>query len=109
VNKKIKFLLKKNYLEAKKDTPMFYVYILECLDGSYYTGFTGNLLQRVTDHRMGNGSAYTLKKGFKKLVYFEHHVDKTFALKREKQIKGAGRTYKNILVNKFQQNLHLLI
>ena len=103
--KQLSFFQKRRYFLAKESTPVFYVYIVKCLDNSYYTGYTENLLQRVISHKEGNGSKYTLKKGFSKLVYFEGHSSKEIALKREKQIKDAGRIYKEILVTQFQQNL----
>ena len=103
-----KNIQKYKYLKAKENTPNFYVYIIECEDGSYYTGFTSNLMQRITDHRMNNGSKYTQKKGFKRLVYFETHTDEKVAKEREKQIKEAGRPYKKMIVGQFNQNLLLL-
>ena len=103
---KWKFIQKKNYLKAKENTPSFFVYILECLDGSYYTGYTKNLLERMTDHKMGKGSKYVRSKGFKRLIYFETHVDKSSAVKRENEIKKAGKIYKEILVRNFKINLN---
>jgi len=103
-----KTIQKYKYLKAKENTPCFYVYIIECDDGSYYTGFTSNLMQRITDHKMNNGSKYTQEKGFKRLVYFEIHSNESYAKEREKQIKEAGRIYKKMLVNQFNQNLLLL-
>lgn len=46
---------KRDYMIAKNTTPAYYVYIIECLDGSYYTGYTEDLSNRVIQHKMGNG------------------------------------------------------
>lgn len=106
--KSLIFSGKKDYLLAKDSTPLFYVYIVRCLDGSYYTGYTENLLQRIISHKECNGSKYIIKKGFDRLVYFESHLFKHAALNREKLIKRAGRIYKQNLVNQFQQIILLL-
>ena len=97
---------KKNYLQAKETTPAFFVYILECDDNTYYTGYTQNLIQRVTEHKMKLGANYTKKRDGLKLVYFEAHSTKEKALGREKQIKKAGRIYKQILIKNFRITLH---
>lgn len=93
---------------AKKTTPAYYVYIIECSDGSYYTGYTEDLSNRVIQHKMGNGAKYTQDKGFKRLVYFESHAQEEYARKREVYIKRAGRIYRQMLVTGFQKNLMLL-
>ncbi|MDD5178510.1 MAG: GIY-YIG nuclease family protein [Candidatus Nanoarchaeia archaeon] len=99
---------KEAYLQAKEHTPNYHVYIVECQDGSYYTGFTEDLIKRITEHKMGNGAKYTQRNGFKRLVYFESHSEKEQALKREKEIKEAGKVYKKIIITEFQKNLLLL-
>ena len=96
---------RKNYLEAKETTPAFFVYILRCDDNTYYTGYTQDLIQRVTEHKMKLGASYTKKRDEMKLVYFEAHPTKQQALNREQQIKKAGRTYKQILIRNFRINL----
>ncbi len=101
----ILFGRKRDYITAKNTTPSYYVYILECLDGSYYTGYTQDLGKRITQHKMGNGSVYTKDKGFKRLVYFEAHSSEEQAKKREFYIKKAGRIYREIIINEFQQNI----
>jgi len=95
-------------MTAKNTTPAYYVYIIECLDGSYYTGYTEDLTNRVIQHKMGNGSRYTKDNGFKRLVYFESHLEDKQARKREFYIKKAGRIYRQMLVTDFQKNLMLL-
>lgn len=99
---------KSSYLKAKSSTPLFYVYIVECQDGTYYTGFTKDLQSRVIQHRMGTGANYTKKHGFKRIVYFEKHSNENWAKQRERIVKDAGRVYREILVKDFQKDLLLL-
>ena len=77
----------------------WYVYIIECLDGSYYTGMTCDVIFRYNQHLRGEGSKYTLKHGVKRLVYFEEHDDFDIARYREKQIKDWRREKKQKLIN----------
>ncbi|MEF9968667.1 MAG: GIY-YIG nuclease family protein, partial [Longicatena sp.] len=60
---------------------MNYVYILECGDGSLYTGWTNDLKHRIKMHEEGNGAKYTRAHLPVKLVYFEEFEDKCEALK----------------------------
>jgi len=63
-----------------------WMYILECSDGSYYTGSTNNLGLRIEQHHNGEGANHTKKRLPVKLLYFEefHRIDKAFY--REKQM-----------------------
>jgi putative endonuclease len=105
---KLKRSSKESYTIAKNTTPNFYVYMVECLDWSYYTGYTPNLSNRIMQHKHGKGSKYIIAKGYKKLVYFETHQIKEIAMKREFSIKNAGRIYKKELIEKFQKDILLL-
>ena len=80
---------------------MWYVYLLLCSDGSFYTGASENPQQRYLDHKNGKGGAYT--KGHKpiRLVYVEPFESKKLAIKRELQIKGWTRK-KKIRILKLQ-------
>lgn len=77
---------------------MFYIYILECNDGTYYTGWTVNLENRLETHNKGNGAKYTRSRLPVKIVYFEKLVSKNEALKREIKIKKMRRSEKEKLV-----------
>jgi putative endonuclease len=79
----------------------FYIYIIECLDGSYYTGYTIDLVERMLKHKLGKGSKYVRAKGFKGLVYSEEFPSKELAMKREYFIKKSSRAYKKELVDSF--------
>lgn len=73
---------------------MYFVYILQCHDNSFYTGFTNSLKLRLQNHRNGFGSKYIKSKLPIVLIYFEAYEDRTLALKREKQLKGWSRVKK---------------
>lgn len=76
-----------------------YVYILECKDGSYYTGWTTDVDARVTAHNSGSGAKYTRSRLPVKLVYVEPVADRSAALKREAVIKKLTRAQKEKLIN----------
>lgn len=76
----------------------WYVYIIECLDGSYYVGMTWSLPIRHDQHESGFGSAYTKKHGFKALVYSEEYENLDEARQREIQLKGWTRVKKEKLI-----------
>lgn len=86
---------------------MNYVYILECSDGSYYTGWTNNIEKRVNEHNNGTGAKYTRGRGPVKLIYIEKFEMKTDAMKREWQIKQLDRKKKNDLVENFKDEILL--
>ena len=75
-----------------------YVYILECADGTFYTGWTTDPARRVTQHNRGVGAKYTSLRRPVKLVYVEEHPNRTAAMKRELAIKKMKRTQKSKLV-----------
>ncbi|MGL4763290.1 MAG: GIY-YIG nuclease family protein [Sarcina sp.] len=73
---------------------MNYVYILECADGTLYTGWTNDLEKRVRVHNSGKGAKYTRARLPVKLVYNEEFEDKISAQKREYAIKRMKRSDK---------------
>ncbi len=73
------------YHRKKKKIWKWYVYILECLDDSYYTGMTWDPSIRFEQHLTGYGGKYSSEHGVKKLVYLEEHED--FELARERENK----------------------
>ncbi|MBL7903220.1 MAG: GIY-YIG nuclease family protein [Bacteroidia bacterium] len=76
-----------------------YVYILECNDGSYYTGSTIDLEMRLSQHQQGLGANHTKKRLPVKLVYIEMFDRIDLAFYREKQIQGWSRAKKEALIN----------
>ncbi len=71
-----------------------YCYILECADGTLYTGWTNDPERRVRQHNNGMGARYTKTRRPVKLVYLEPQEDKITALKRERAIKALTRKQK---------------
>ncbi|MBE0430374.1 MAG: GIY-YIG nuclease family protein [Dehalococcoidia bacterium] len=75
-----------------------WVYILQCADGSYYTGHSDNLEKRLYEHRRNPIRCYTLKRLPVRLVYACGFEAREEALARERQIKGWSRTKKQALI-----------
>lgn len=75
-----------------------FMYILECNDGSYYTGSTTDLDKRLNEHNAGLGADYTKKRLPVKLIYFEEFQRIDEAFKREKQIQNWSRAKKEALM-----------
>jgi len=73
---------------------MYFVYVLLCSDGSFYTGISNNLPQRFSDHRKGVGGAYTRSHPPVRIIYQKELPDKSSALRREAQIKSWNRQKK---------------
>ena len=66
----------------------YYVYMVECADGTYYTGITTDLKRRIEEHNTSEkGAKYTRARRPVKLVYSEGHPDKSSASRREWEIK----------------------
>lgn len=78
----------------------WYVYILECKNGFYYTGVTWNIPQRMEQHKSGKGSTFTSKHGFKALRYMEEFANLLEARTREHQLKDFSRKKKEALWTK---------
>ena len=76
----------------------YYTYILECSDGSFYTGYTDDLEARVDCHNSGKGAKYTRGRRPVKLVYYECFDTKSEAMSREYMIKKLTRRRKEELV-----------
>ena len=64
-----------------------FMYILECVDGSYYTGSTKDLERRFWEHQNSQGANYTKKKLPVKLIYYEEYSRIDEAFYREKQVR----------------------
>ena len=75
-----------------------YCYIVECSDGTLYTGWTTDPERRVKTHNAGRGARYTRTRRPVKLVYLESQPDKVSALKRERAIKTMTRSQKQKLI-----------
>ena len=80
-----------------------YCYIVECADGTYYTGWAIDPEKRVKVHNQGRGAKYTRMRLPVKLVYVEEQPDQKTAMKREIAIKQLGREGKRRLIGKRRQ------
>ena len=72
----------------------WFVYILECADGSFYTGVTNDLEKRMRLHAEGKGSKYVKQKRFKRLLKSKECCSQSDACKAEAQIKKLHRNEK---------------
>ncbi len=77
----------------------FYCYIVECADGSFYTGWAKNPLMREKVHNQGKGACYTSLHRPVRLVYIEEQADISSALRREKALKRLSRPQKQALIS----------
>lgn len=75
-----------------------YTYILQCADGTFYTGWTNDLHKRLAAHNAGKGAKYTAPRRPVELVYVETHDDKIHAMQREYRIKQMTRQEKEALI-----------
>ena len=76
----------------------FYCYILECADGSYYTGWTTDPEHRLDRHNRGIGGKYTRSRLPVRMVYLEELPDRSSAMRREALIKEMSRETKTRLI-----------
>ncbi|MCL4391955.1 GIY-YIG nuclease family protein [Patescibacteria group bacterium] len=77
---------------------MYFVYIIQCEDGSLYTGITTDIDRRFAEHESGKGSRYTAAHRVEKILYIEGRRTRSEALRREAQIKKLRRKEKLDLV-----------
>jgi len=77
---------------------MYIVYIVECGDGTFYTGITTDIVRRFREHAEGKGGKYTRAKKVIRILYTETRPNKSSALKREIAIKKMNRKNKIKLI-----------
>lgn len=76
----------------------WFLYLIKCVDGSFYVGYTSDLNRRLEEHNSGRGGRYTKLHKPVEFFYTEEFSDKLAAIKREKQIKGWTRQKKLDLI-----------
>lgn len=76
-----------------------YVYIVECSDGTYYTGYTSDPERRISEHNSGSGAKYTKSRRPVTLVHLEEYTSRSDAMSREYEIKQFSRSQKETLVD----------
>ena len=79
----------------------FFCYIVECADGSFYTGWTTDPPRRERQHNRGIGARYTRQHRPVRLVYIEPQPDRASAMRREQFIKNLTHIQKKKLVQKY--------
>lgn len=82
---------------------MHYTYMVECGDGSLYTGYTTDVKRRTQEHNAGKGAKYTRSRLPVRLVYYETYETKNQAMRREYELKQLTRDKKLKLVKEFQR------
>jgi putative endonuclease len=77
-----------------------FVYMIECADGSFYTGYTTDVARRVAEHDAGEGAKYTRGRTPVELVYKEPFDSRSAAMSREYEIKRFSRARKERLIRR---------
>lgn len=76
----------------------FFCYIVECADGTLYTGWTTDLERRLREHNAGRGAQYTRSRRPVRLTYVEPVVDRATAMRRERVLKALPRRCKLAII-----------
>ncbi|MGM9579664.1 MAG: GIY-YIG nuclease family protein [Anaerovibrio sp.] len=95
--------MKKNTAPVSSREAGAYTYILECSDGTLYTGYTVDLIKRLNAHNTGRGSKYTRCRLPVRLVYYEVFATKREAMRREYAIKKLPRKKKMDMIATFSK------
>ena len=92
-----------NYLPKK-----YYVYIVKCSDGTFYTGKTNDLPRRLLQHNgeLINGAKYTRSRRPVELVFYENHLTNKLACQREAEIKRMNKKTKLNLIYYHNQKIN---
>lgn len=88
---------------------MNYTYILQCKDGSFYTGWTNDIRKRLKMHRNGQGAKYTKGRSPLTLVHLECYDSQSEAMRREAHIKRLTRMQKEVLIQSGEWKAQLYI
>ena len=81
----------------------FYVYIVRCADGTYYTGYTPDIKKRIELHNSGKGAKYTRQHGPVKLAWCKEYKYFKRAFKREIAIKKLNRARKERIIDEYKK------
>ncbi|PSP96449.1 endonuclease [Halobacteriales archaeon QS_5_70_17] len=80
-------------------TATHFVYVLQCGDGTLYTGYTTDVQRRLAEHRDDRGAKYTRGRGPLDLVHVERYASRSAAMSREREIKSLRRAEKDRLID----------
>ncbi len=86
--------------DTSKNEMKWWLYILRCRDGSFYTGIAIDPKERLKQHNSGKGARYTRGRGPSRIVYREECGNRSKALKRECAVKKLSRDEKKKLIRK---------
>ena len=91
-------------------TPMkyFFVYMLRCVDGSFYAGHTDNIEKRISEHEQGAYCCYTRSRLPVTVVFLQTFTSRDAAFAAERQIKGWSRAKKEALIKKDWNKISIL-
>jgi putative endonuclease len=78
--------------------PQYFCYILECADGTFYTGWTTDPERRLRQHSRGRGARYTRAHPPARLAFIEPQPDRASAMRRELALKAMTRARKRALI-----------
>ncbi len=81
-----------------KQSDTFFVYILYCADGSYYTGYTNNLTERLKRHNKGFASRYTRVRLSVEFIWHKKYKYLKYAMQAEYKIKQLNKRQKKLLI-----------
>lgn len=95
----IPFITEKSVTNSEQ---IAYMYVLECSDGTLYTGYTTNLDKRIATHNSGKGAKYTRTRRPVRLLYHETFPDKKSAMRAESLFKQKKRQDKLTYIKKHQ-------
>lgn len=87
-----------------KRSSQYFVYIVRCQEGTYYTGYTNNLKNRIKEHNSGRGAQYLRGKLPVKLVYVKEYKYYKNVLHAERNIKKLTRKQKEGLIRIYERN-----
>lgn len=76
------------------------VYIVQCADGTYYTGYTPDIEKRIKLHNSGRGAKYTRGRGPVNIKWCRTYMSRSNAVKKEAEIKKMTRREKEGLIRK---------
>jgi len=94
----------KSFRKAIKREGRFFVYIVQCRDGTYYTGYTKDLENRIALHKSGKGAKYVKYKLPAELVYAKEYRYYKNALNEEMRVKKLTREQKSKLIRVYADN-----
>lgn len=86
-----------------------YMYVVECRDGSYYTGYTTDVKKRIAVHNSGKGAKYTRARLPVKLIYVQGFDSKEEAMSAEALLKRKKRAQKERFLSENQEKIYSVI